>query len=67
MCGPSLNLELPVSRKLADIGVNREMTRTSRKSAKLDIRYIETWSLPLDFYIIFKTILQVIKPPKTAY
>ena len=30
-CGPSLNLELQVSRKLADIGVNREMTRTSRK------------------------------------
>ncbi len=37
------------------------------ESAKLDIRYIETWSLPLDFYIIFKTILQVIKPLKTAY
>ncbi len=37
------------------------------ESAKLDIKYIETWSLPLDFYIIFKTMLQVIKPPKTAY
>ena len=37
------------------------------ESAKLDIRYIETWSLPLDFFIVFKTILQVIKPPKTAY
>jgi lipopolysaccharide/colanic/teichoic acid biosynthesis glycosyltransferase len=37
------------------------------ESAKLDIRYIETWSLPLDFYIIFKTMLQVIKLPKVAY
>ena len=35
--------------------------------AKLDIRYIETWSLPLDLSIIFKTMLQVFKPPKTAY
>ena len=30
MCGLSLNLELPVSRKLADIGVKQKMTRTSR-------------------------------------
>ena len=35
--------------------------------AKLDIKYIENWSLPLDFWIIFKTMLQVVKPPKTAY
>jgi exopolysaccharide biosynthesis polyprenyl glycosylphosphotransferase len=35
--------------------------------AKLDIKYIESWSLPLDFWIIFKTMLQVVKPPKTAY
>ncbi len=35
--------------------------------AKLDIRYIETWSLPLDLWIIFKTFSQVLKPPKTAY
>jgi exopolysaccharide biosynthesis polyprenyl glycosylphosphotransferase len=35
--------------------------------AKLDIKYIEDWSLPLDFWIIFKTMLQVVKPPKTAY
>jgi exopolysaccharide biosynthesis polyprenyl glycosylphosphotransferase len=34
--------------------------------AKLDIKYIEDWSLPLDFWIIFKTMLQVVKPPKTA-
>jgi exopolysaccharide biosynthesis polyprenyl glycosylphosphotransferase len=35
--------------------------------AKLDIKYIEDWSLPLDFWIILKTMLQVVKPPKTAY
>lgn len=35
--------------------------------AKLDIRYIEDWSLPLDFYIIFSTMYQVFRPPKTAY
>jgi putative colanic acid biosysnthesis UDP-glucose lipid carrier transferase len=35
--------------------------------AKLDIKYIESWSLPLDFWIIFQTMLQVVKPPKGAY
>ena len=35
--------------------------------AKLDIRYIEDWSLPLDFWIIFSTMYQVFRPPKTAY
>jgi exopolysaccharide biosynthesis polyprenyl glycosylphosphotransferase len=35
--------------------------------AKKDIEYIENWSQPLDFWIIFKTMLQVLKPPKTAY
>ena len=28
--------------------------------AKLDIKYIEDWSLPLDFWIIFKAMLQVV-------
>jgi lipopolysaccharide/colanic/teichoic acid biosynthesis glycosyltransferase len=35
--------------------------------AKLDIKYIEKWSLPLDFWIIFRTFVQVFRPPKTAY
>ena len=35
--------------------------------AKLDIKYIEDWSLPLDFWIIFNTMYQVFRPPKTAY
>ena len=35
--------------------------------AKLDIRYIEDWSLPLDFWLIFSTMSQMFRPPKTAY
>ena len=37
--------------------------------AKLDIRYIEDWSLPLDFYIIFNTMVQYSghrRPPTDA-
>jgi lipopolysaccharide/colanic/teichoic acid biosynthesis glycosyltransferase len=33
--------------------------------SKLDIEYIERWSLPLDFWIIFRTILQIFKPHRT--
>ena len=36
------------------------------ESAKLDIRYIENWSLSLDLWIICRAICQVIKPPKSA-
>ncbi|HVJ58646.1 MAG TPA: sugar transferase, partial [Terrimicrobiaceae bacterium] len=35
--------------------------------AKLDIKYIEDWSLPLDFWIIINTFLQVFRPKDTAY
>jgi lipopolysaccharide/colanic/teichoic acid biosynthesis glycosyltransferase len=35
--------------------------------ARLDLEYIENWSLPLDVWIMVKTMLQLIKPPKTAY
>ena len=35
--------------------------------SKLDIKYIENWSLPLDFWIIFQDDDQVVKPPTTAY
>jgi lipopolysaccharide/colanic/teichoic acid biosynthesis glycosyltransferase len=32
----------------------------------LDIKYIENWSLPLDFWIFFSTMAQILRPPKTA-
>ena len=35
--------------------------------AKLDIKYIEDWSLPLDFWIIINTFVQVFRPKDTAY
>ncbi len=35
--------------------------------SKLDIEYVEHWSLPLDFLIIFNTIKQIFMPPPTAY
>ncbi len=31
--------------------------------SKLDIQYIENWSLPLDIWIIFQAMIQLIKPP----
>ncbi len=37
------------------------------ESAKLDIQYIENWSLPLDLWIICKAMCQFIKPPKSAW
>ena len=54
---------------LAQVSGYRGEARTDEdvaESAKLDIRYIETWSLPLDLSIMFKTFYQVLKPPKTA-
>jgi exopolysaccharide biosynthesis polyprenyl glycosylphosphotransferase len=35
--------------------------------AKLDIQYIEDWSLPFDFWIILSTFVQVFRPKDTAY
>jgi lipopolysaccharide/colanic/teichoic acid biosynthesis glycosyltransferase len=36
------------------------------ESARLDIKYIENWSLPLDLRIIFKAFFQFIRPPQAA-
>ena len=33
---------------------------------KLDIEYIENWSLPLDFWIIVNTMYQIFRPSKAA-
>lgn len=37
------------------------------KRVECDIEYIETWSLPLDVRIIWRTALQIVRPPKSAY
>lgn len=34
---------------------------------RYDLQYIRNWSIWLDLWIVFKTVLQVIKPPKSAY
>jgi len=34
---------------------------------KLDIAYVENWSLWQDFVIVLKTFIQVVKPQRTAY
>lgn len=31
---------------------------------RLDITYVEEWSLPLDFWIILNTTYQIFRPPK---
>lgn len=37
------------------------------KRVECDIEYIETWSLPLDIRVIWRTFLQMLRPPKSAY
>ena len=37
------------------------------RRVECDIEYIETWSLPLDLRVIWRTLLQVVRPPKSAY
>ena len=37
------------------------------EGAKLDIEYIENWSLPLDLSIILKAVMQLLKPPMAGY
>ena len=37
------------------------------KRVECDIEYIETWSLPLDIRVIWRTLIQMLRPPKSAY
>ena len=37
------------------------------KRVECDIEYIETWSLPLDVRVIWRTLLEMLRPPKSAY
>ncbi len=34
---------------------------------RLDVHYLENWSLGMDWNIIFRTAWQMLRPPKTAY
>lgn len=37
------------------------------RRVECDIEYIETWSLPLDIRVIWRTLIEVLRPPKSAY
>jgi len=55
---------------LAQVSGFRGETRSEAELVKrieLDIRYLETWSLTGDIFIIFMTLWTVIRPPETAY
>jgi putative colanic acid biosynthesis UDP-glucose lipid carrier transferase len=50
---------------LAQMNGYRDEAKTDQdvqEFVRLDIKYIENWSLPLDFWIICKTMWQVVKP-----
>lgn len=38
-----------------------------RRRVECDIEYIEEWSVLLDIYIVLRTALQMLRPPKSAY
>ncbi|MEM8867168.1 MAG: sugar transferase [Verrucomicrobiota bacterium] len=50
-------------------GFRGEITDTKliEERVRYDLEYIKGWSFWLDLWILFKTAVQVIKPPKTAY
>lgn len=50
-------------------GFRGEARSTSdiQQRVQCDLEYIESWSLGLDLQIVLHTILQVVRPPKTAY
>jgi exopolysaccharide biosynthesis polyprenyl glycosylphosphotransferase len=55
---------------MAQVSGHRGEARTDTEileRVKLDIAYVENWSLFQDFVIVLKTILQVILPRDTAY
>ncbi|MBE2203394.1 MAG: exopolysaccharide biosynthesis polyprenyl glycosylphosphotransferase [Chthoniobacterales bacterium] len=55
---------------LAQIRGYRGETMTKElivKRVECDIEYIETWSLPLDVRVLWRTLLEILKPSKSAY
>lgn len=51
------------------LGYRGEITDVEvlRKRVRYDLDYINHWTLGLDVQIVFRTIGQVLRPPKTAY
>ena len=51
------------------LGFRGEITDVEvlRKRVRYDLDYINNWTLGLDIQIVFRTIGQVLRPPKTAY
>ncbi len=51
------------------LGYRGEITDVEvlRKRVRYDLDYINNWTLGLDIQIVFRTIGQVLHPPKTAY
>ncbi len=51
------------------LGYRGEITDVEvlRKRVRYDLDYINNWTLGLDVQIVFRTIGQVLNPPKTAY
>lgn len=37
------------------------------RRVECDIEYIETWSLPLDIRVIWRTLIEILRPPASAY
>jgi len=55
---------------LAQVSGYRGETRENHHivdRVECDISYLENWSLRMDLEILFKTIFQVLRPPKTAF
>lgn len=50
-------------------GFRGEVTEVGliEERVRYDLQYIRNWSIWLDLWIVAKTALQVVKPPKTAY
>jgi lipopolysaccharide/colanic/teichoic acid biosynthesis glycosyltransferase len=51
------------------LGYRGEITDVEvlRRRVRYDLEYINNWTLLLDIEIILRTIVQVLRPPKTAY
>ena len=66
LSAPSPNRELQVWRRSRGYRGDMKTDQDVLERTKLDIEYIENWSLPLDFWIIANTMYQIFRPSKAA-